>query len=56
MDVTRLLLLAGAAIGAILLGELRDGPVILVALASIVAADVATEFHPPGCVKPLLTV
>ncbi len=39
------LLLAAAAIGAILLGEVRDGLLIFVGLVPIVAADVATEFR-----------
>ena len=39
------LLLAAAAIGAILLGEVRDGLLILVGLVPIVGADVATEYR-----------
>jgi Ca2+-transporting ATPase len=39
------LLLLGAGIGAILLGEVRDGLLVLVGLIPIVGADVATEFR-----------
>jgi Ca2+-transporting ATPase len=39
------LLLIVAAVGAILLGEVRDGVLILVALVPIVGADVATEYR-----------
>lgn len=39
------LLLAAAAVGAILLGEVRDGLLIFVGLVPIVGADVATEFR-----------
>jgi Ca2+-transporting ATPase len=39
------LLLAAAAAGAILLGEVRDGLLILVGLVPIVVADVATEYR-----------
>ncbi|HSL98095.1 MAG TPA: HAD-IC family P-type ATPase [Candidatus Deferrimicrobiaceae bacterium] len=40
-----ILLLGAAALGAILLGEVRDGLLILVGLVPIVGADVATEFR-----------
>ncbi|MEW5990024.1 MAG: HAD-IC family P-type ATPase [Chloroflexota bacterium] len=39
------LLLAAAAIGAIFLGEVRDGLLILVGLLPIVGADVVTEYR-----------
>jgi magnesium-transporting ATPase (P-type) len=40
-----ILLLAAAAAGAIVLGEVRDGLLILFGLVPIVGADVATEFR-----------
>jgi Ca2+-transporting ATPase len=40
-----ILLLAAAAAGAILLGEIRDGILIFAGLVPIIAADVATEYR-----------
>jgi Ca2+-transporting ATPase len=39
------LLLLGAGVGAVLLGEVRDGLLVLFGLIPIVGADVATEFR-----------
>jgi Ca2+-transporting ATPase len=48
-----MLLLVAAGIGAVLLGEVRDGLLILAALIPITAADVATEYRSERALEAL---